>query len=141
MEEFQEEDIFWPEDDQDQEEDSMGFDVHSTNIRARNGTSAPIPIPSKGPVSHSWTAGFNYHGHGINMQDDDHDDDGEDYNGVAAGAGTLSRSMVPPHILVSRRYAEKMPFSVCVGNGRKLKGREQRAMRTSVLRLTGYLEK
>lgn len=138
MEEYQEVDILWPEIEEDQqEENNAQFDMRSTTSRARPGTcrtSAPILIPSRGPVSQSWTAGFNYGGNVIDMNDDEHDDEGDDYNGVG-------RNIVPPHILVSKRYADKMPFSVCIGNGRKLKGREQRAARISILRSTGYLEK
>ncbi|XP_059654660.1 protein S40-1-like [Cornus florida] len=32
--------------------------------------------------------------------------------------------MVPPHMIVGRRIAGKMEFSVCTGNGRTLKGRD-----------------
>ncbi|KAK9055947.1 hypothetical protein SSX86_027034 [Deinandra increscens subsp. villosa] len=48
--------------------------------------------------------------------------------------------MVPPHVLVRRRLAEKMAFSVCSGIGRTLKGRDLSEMRNSVLRMTGFLE-
>lgn len=140
MEEYQEVDILWPEleEDQEEEENNAEFDERSTTSRARPGTSAPILIPSRGPVSQSWTAGFNYGGDFTDMNDDEHDDDeGDDYN---IGGGR-NMHVVPPHILVSKRYADKMPFSVCIGNGRKLKGREQRAARISILRSTGYLEK
>jgi Senescence regulator len=143
MEEFQESDILWPELEEDQEENNMKLDAGSTTSRAQPRKSAPMLIPSKVPVSHSWTAGFNYGRNAIYMNDDDRDDDGDDDNGSRSGtdADTPNGSMVPPHILMSRKYANTMPFSVCVGNGRKLKGREQRAVRISVLRLTGYVEK
>ncbi|RRT69278.1 hypothetical protein BHE74_00001166 [Ensete ventricosum] len=45
---------------------------------------------------------------------------------------------VPPHIIVARR---KTAFSVCVGNGRTLKGRELCHVRNSILRMTGFLER
>lgn len=48
--------------------------------------------------------------------------------------------MVPPHVIAARRFAEKMAFSVCTGNGRTLKGRDLSRVRNSVLRLTGFLE-
>ncbi|KAI3741609.1 hypothetical protein L1987_59283 [Smallanthus sonchifolius] len=48
--------------------------------------------------------------------------------------------MVPPHVMVRRRLAEKMAFSVCYGIGRTLKGRDLSEMRNSVLRMTGFLE-
>lgn len=55
----------------------------------------------------------------------DYDDDGE---------------MVPPHVIVGRRIAGKIAFSVCFGIGRTLKGRDLREVRNSILRLTGFLE-
>nr|XP_043623018.1 uncharacterized protein LOC122594655 [Erigeron canadensis] len=48
--------------------------------------------------------------------------------------------MVPPHVMIRRRLAEKMAFSVCSGMGRTLKGRDLSEMRNSVLRMTGFLE-
>lgn len=48
--------------------------------------------------------------------------------------------MVPPHVLVARRIAGKMAFSVCTGNGRTLKGRDLSRVRNSILRMTGFLE-
>ncbi|XP_076924689.1 protein S40-3-like [Bidens hawaiensis] len=51
-----------------------------------------------------------------------------------------SGEMVPPHVMVRRRLAGKMTFSVCSGIGRTLKGRDLSEMRNSVLRMTGFLE-
>ncbi|KAK9267804.1 hypothetical protein L1049_010240 [Liquidambar formosana] len=48
--------------------------------------------------------------------------------------------MVPPHVIVGRRIAGKMAFSVCTGNGRTLKGRDLSEVRNSILRMTGFLE-
>ncbi|CAN8290816.1 unnamed protein product [Cochlearia groenlandica] len=49
--------------------------------------------------------------------------------------------MIPPHIIVRRRMdGEQMAFSVCIGNGRTLKGRDLSRVRNSVLKLTGFLE-
>ncbi|KAH1063490.1 hypothetical protein J1N35_028477 [Gossypium stocksii] len=48
--------------------------------------------------------------------------------------------LVPPHVILERRVAGKMAFSVCSGNGRTLKGRDLCQVRNSVLRMTGILE-
>ena len=49
--------------------------------------------------------------------------------------------ITPPHVIVGRRlFAEKMAFSVYSGNGRTLKGRDLSRVRTSILRMTGFLE-
>ncbi|EYU43294.1 hypothetical protein ABFS82_08G132900 [Erythranthe guttata] len=49
--------------------------------------------------------------------------------------------MVPPHVIIGRRVAEKIvAFSLCTGNGRTLKGRDLSEFRNSILRLTGFLE-
>ncbi|KVH89436.1 uncharacterized protein LOC112526869 [Cynara cardunculus var. scolymus] len=49
--------------------------------------------------------------------------------------------MIPPHVMVlRRRVAEKMAFSVCSGMGRTLKGRDLSEVRNCVLRMTGFLE-
>ncbi|CAN1283390.1 hypothetical protein LINPERPRIM_LOCUS18341 [Linum perenne] len=51
-----------------------------------------------------------------------------------------SEELVPPHVILGRRLAGKMAFSVCTGNGRTLKGRDLSQVRNSVLRMTGFLE-
>lgn len=48
--------------------------------------------------------------------------------------------IVPPHVIIGRRIAGKMAFSVCTGNGRTLKGRDLSQVRNSILRMTGFLE-
>ncbi|MFQ6639244.1 hypothetical protein Gotur_015354 [Gossypium turneri] len=48
--------------------------------------------------------------------------------------------LVPPHVILERRVAGKMAFSVCSGNGRTLKGRDLCQVRNSILRMTGFLE-
>ncbi|KAL9686849.1 hypothetical protein QQ045_031242 [Rhodiola kirilowii] len=48
--------------------------------------------------------------------------------------------VVPPHLIVARRLAEKMEFSVCSGKGRTLKGRDLKEVRNEILRMTGFLE-
>ncbi|KAE8689864.1 Pentatricopeptide repeat superfamily protein [Hibiscus syriacus] len=50
------------------------------------------------------------------------------------------REIVPPHVISGRRIAAKMAFSVCIGNGRTLKGRDLSEVRNSILKLTGFLE-
>ncbi|XVE51525.1 hypothetical protein DITRI_Ditri02bG0049100 [Diplodiscus trichospermus] len=60
---------------------------------------------------------------------DDFEED-EDYEG----------EVVPPHVILARRIAGKMAFSVCTGNGRTLKGRDLSQVRNSILRMTGFLE-
>ncbi|XP_023003525.1 uncharacterized protein LOC111497106 [Cucurbita maxima] len=49
-------------------------------------------------------------------------------------------NIVPPHMIIRRRLAGKMAFSVCTGNGRTLKGRDLNHVRNSILRMTGFLE-
>ncbi|CAI0560753.1 unnamed protein product [Linum tenue] len=49
-------------------------------------------------------------------------------------------SIIPPHVILARRVAGKMAFSVCTGNGRTLKGRDLSQVRNSILRMTGFLE-
>ncbi|KAL9691087.1 hypothetical protein QQ045_011504 [Rhodiola kirilowii] len=48
--------------------------------------------------------------------------------------------VVPPHLIVARRVAGKMEFSVCSGKGRTLKGRDLKEVRNEILRMTGFLE-
>ncbi|KAK8524572.1 hypothetical protein V6N13_015591 [Hibiscus sabdariffa] len=47
---------------------------------------------------------------------------------------------VPPHVILGRRIAGEMAFSVCTGNGRTLKGRDLSQVRNSIHRMTGFLE-
>ncbi|GMH30243.1 hypothetical protein Nepgr_032086 [Nepenthes gracilis] len=48
--------------------------------------------------------------------------------------------MVPPHVIVSRRFAGKIACSVCSDDGRKLKGMNLCRVRNSILRITGFLD-
>lgn len=48
--------------------------------------------------------------------------------------------MTPPHVILGRRFSGHMSYSVCTGNGRTLKGRDQSHFRNSILRMTGFLE-
>ncbi|ONK70144.1 uncharacterized protein A4U43_C05F30710 [Asparagus officinalis] len=51
------------------------------------------------------------------------------------------RKMIPPHVVVARRAADKAAFSMFAGNGRTLKGRDMKRVRDAVLRMTGFLER
>ncbi|CAL9085910.1 unnamed protein product [Musa acuminata var. zebrina] len=116
MEEFEEADILWP--DYDRDEDELTEEWHAGLVTRRR-TSSPVEIPSRPQPVRSWT---------LNGDDDDKDDGGKTHN-------------VPPHVMVTRRIADKTSFSVCVGNGRTLKGRDLRQVRNSILRMTGFLER
>ncbi|RWW16920.1 hypothetical protein GW17_00019170 [Ensete ventricosum] len=112
MEEFQEADILWPHDDR-YDGDAATVPWHRRH-RAPGKPTGPIKIPAKAQASFM------------------HDD----------GNGNGSGTMIPPHVIVAERIAgDKMAFSVFVGNGRTLKGRDLRRVRTSVLRMTGFLER
>ncbi|XP_022977254.1 uncharacterized protein LOC111477622 [Cucurbita maxima] len=52
----------------------------------------------------------------------------------------IDDDIVPPHVIIGRRVAGKMAFSLCTGNGRTLKGRDLSQVRNSILRMTGFLE-
>ncbi|KAF8413644.1 hypothetical protein HHK36_001636 [Tetracentron sinense] len=124
-EDFQECDVIWPEHHyrtavSDVKDREMIVPPQQNRRVARNKkqqqkkNSLPVNVPED-VAGRSW---FNY-------ADLDDFDDGE---------------MVPPHLLLARRIAGKMDFSVCTGNGRTLKGRDLSQVRNSILRLTGFLE-
>ncbi|RRT74926.1 hypothetical protein BHE74_00009510 [Ensete ventricosum] len=115
MEEFEEADILWP--DYDRHEGELTEEWHA-GVGAQMRTSIPVKIPSRPRAVRSWTGD----------DDDDKDDGGKNH-------------IVPPHVMVTRRIADKTSFSVCVGNGRTLKGRDLRQVRNSILRMTGFLER
>ncbi|KAJ8483555.1 hypothetical protein OPV22_016040 [Ensete ventricosum] len=112
MEELREADVLWPNKDDDAEP-------------RRKEIGAEKKPEDRG--SRSWKPVFVYDN---SRAEDDDDGDG-------GGGG----EMIPPHLIVASRMADKMAFSVCVGNGRTLKGRDLRRVRNSVLRLTGFLER
>lgn len=124
MEEFEEADILWP--DYDRDEDELTEEWHA-GLGARRRTSSPVEIPSRPQPVRSWTLGFASSDR-VHGDDDDKDDGGKTH-------------IVPPHVMVTRRIAGKTSFSVCVGNGRTLKGRDLRQVRNSILRMTGFLER
>jgi hypothetical protein len=82
----------------------------------RMANSVPVNIPDRSRIFHR-------------TDSDDHLDEESDDGEV-----------VPPHVIIGRRIAGKMAFSVCTGNGRTLKGRDLSQVRNSILRMTGFLE-
>ncbi|KAJ8483942.1 hypothetical protein OPV22_016427 [Ensete ventricosum] len=128
MEEFQESDVLWPDSGRDRDEDT---EERYAGLGAHRKASSPVRIPSRPLAVRSWTPGFAY---AANCDDDDDDDSDDSEDGRKS-------DMIPPHLIVARRVADKMAFSMCVGNGRTLKGRDLRQVRNSVLRMTGFLER
>lgn len=134
-EEFQESEVFWPDHHCQDDRRTVG-DVGNYNYeeviasprrnsrlkrkKSKQTNSLPVSIPEN--MTGQRTSWFH-------CQDSDDGDDvyGED-------------EMVPPHLMVARRIAGKMAFSVCTGNGRTLKGRDLSQVRNSILRMTGFLE-
>lgn len=134
MEEFQEAEILWPDCDREKDEEFAGDDSDGAQRKAPSGTGVKIPIAPPPAVS-SWAMGFDYGKRGGDtLNDDSSDEDG--------GGKGPRRHMTPPHLIVDdrRMSADKMAFSVCVGTGRTLKGRDLSHVRNAVLRLTGFLE-
>ncbi|CAL9193308.1 protein S40-1-like [Musa acuminata AAA Group] len=127
MEEFQEADVLWPDRDRDGDEDTEEWHA---GLGAHRKASSPVRIPSRPRAVHSWTPGFAY---AANCDDDDDDSDDNE--------GGRKSDTIPPHLIVARRVADKMAFSMCVGIGRTLKGRDLSQVRNSILRMTGFLER
>lgn len=125
-EEFQESEVIFQENAGDEDIERYG---HSDSRELRNNNkikrqkkrnSVPINVP--GNLSrNSW---FQYED--SDLFDDEYDDD--------------DGGITPPHVILGRRIAGKMAFSVCTGNGRTLKGRDLSQVRNSILRMTGFLE-
>ncbi|KAL0921038.1 hypothetical protein M5K25_008066 [Dendrobium thyrsiflorum] len=122
MEELMEFQVIWPEN----EDRPITIEWYSDEAEGdardiqRREAAAPVSIPR--PMG--WSPP---------VSDSDTDSDLE----------TESEKMVPPHVLVSRRWSEpssSVAFSLCSGPGRKLKGRDLRNVRNFVLRMTGFLE-
>ncbi|XP_074574001.1 uncharacterized protein LOC141830468 [Curcuma longa] len=126
MEELEEAEVLWP--------DNCGGDGgRKTAAVAPATTTLGVKTPSRAHGSaHSWAAGL---ASGLQHADEYADVDDDDDNGGGGG-------VIPPHVIVARRAAvgDKMAFSVCVGNGRTLKGRDLRRVRNSILKMTGFLE-
>ncbi|PPR85568.1 hypothetical protein GOBAR_AA35123 [Gossypium barbadense] len=124
-EEFQESEVIFSDNISNihgsHDEDAAVIDGGCFNYRGGfSNNSLPVNIPC---------GVFHYGGRGgaYDFEEEDEDDmeEGE---------------MVPPHVILGRRIAGKMAFSVCTGNGRTLKGRDLSQVRNSILRMTGFLE-
>lgn len=99
--------------------------INSNKLKRKNKkkkNSAPVNIPEI--ASGNANSVFQYVDSDF-FEDEYDDDDGE---------------ITPPHVILGRRIAGKMAFSVCTGNGRTLKGRDLSEVRNCVLRMTGFLE-
>ncbi|URE16055.1 DUF584 domain containing protein [Musa troglodytarum] len=119
-EELQEADILWPEHEQQEEAIT---ETWSSADGDRRKASDPIKIPSKSAYARRRRTSNNDDSGG---GEDDDDDDG---------------CRIPPHVIIGRRAADRMAFSVCVGKGRTLKGRDLSRVRNSILQMTGFLER
>ncbi|XP_059666841.1 protein S40-1-like [Cornus florida] len=128
-EEFQESEVIFPE-NAETNNDVHNFSAHYSNSRElgknkpkrkkkKKRNSLPVNIPDAF-AENSWFQCVE-----SDFFDDEYGDDGE---------------MIPPHVILGRRIAGKMAFSVCTGNGRTLKGRDLSEVRNSILRMTGFLE-
>ncbi|PUZ65161.1 hypothetical protein GQ55_3G200700 [Panicum hallii var. hallii] len=136
MEELQEADVLWPDLDERHGQDHCHCHGHQQQLEAGNkqpqgaagdarrrraGSSAPVGIragttPGGGPPP--WARSC--------------------YDSDESAA-----AFVPPHVVLAarRRCPEgRAASSVCVGQGRTLKGRDLQSLRTAVLRMTGFLE-
>lgn len=134
MEDFLEADVLWPEDPQLRPSSSAQALVSCDSNWNGAEKAAPIDIPHGGSarIHRSWKLDFsNREGDGGNG--------GSDGAREERGSGGRKK-MVPPHLLVARRFSGKMASSVCSGQGRTLKGRDLSQFRNSILRLTGFLE-
>ncbi|KAJ3695117.1 hypothetical protein LUZ60_000494 [Juncus effusus] len=116
MEELQERDVIWPDRENNHKPSVNGAQSASEEIRV----SAPINIPNSRETTHADFDLDSEEGH----QDDNNDG---------------GRKIVPPHIIIARRFADQM-FSVCFGNGRTLRGRDLINFRNSIFRMTGFIE-
>ncbi|XP_038976485.1 uncharacterized protein LOC120107324 [Phoenix dactylifera] len=137
MEEFQEDDVLWSDGEHQDDDDTVLEKQPSTRQQARRKESAPVDIPPKARVgaSRSWAPRCSFHDSDNNSMDGDYDDDDDDFG------NNSSDERIPPHIIVARRTSDKMAFSVCVGKGRTLKGRDLYRVRNAILRMTGFLER
>ncbi|XP_039123074.1 uncharacterized protein LOC120259523 [Dioscorea cayenensis subsp. rotundata] len=101
---------------------------NNKNKKEKKECSMPMEIQR----GHSWSHGAYIH----KFDNDNEDDEDDDYNDYDDDKGK-----VPPHVVVARRFTDRMVYSVCTGNGRTLKGRDLRNVRDSILRMTGFLER
>ncbi|KAK3135066.1 hypothetical protein QOZ80_5BG0414170 [Eleusine coracana subsp. coracana] len=123
MEEFHESDVLWPDHGHQCHRQKQQLIKGSRRghaaacggvARRRPASSAPVAIPE--PATRCCCC----------CEDDDEE----------------KSLLVPPHVVVARRRRaeENAACSMCVGQGRTLKGRDLQCVRTAVLRMTGFLE-
>ncbi|RLN28429.1 uncharacterized protein C2845_PM05G31950 [Panicum miliaceum] len=125
MEELQEADVLWPDHDRchchgGHQQFEAGKPQGAAPCRRRAGSSAPVGIRAgaTGGGPPPWARSC--------------------YDSDESAA-----ALVPPHVVLAarRRCPEgRAASSVCVGQGRTLKGRDLQSVRTAVLRMTGFLE-
>ncbi|KAF8719245.1 hypothetical protein HU200_023940 [Digitaria exilis] len=125
MGELQEADVLWPEPDHQDDCHCHGRGRRDAprggEARRRAGASAPVGIRvGTATRPSSWARGYD--------------------------SDESPPAFVPPHLeLAARRRCSELEgrvvaSSVCVGQGRTLKGRDLQSVRTAVLRMTGFLE-
>ncbi|PHU18978.1 hypothetical protein BC332_10129 [Capsicum chinense] len=126
MEEFQESEVVFQENIENEENDrdydefqnSDSANLQSRKRSKRISNSLPINIPENLSRHNSC---FKHVKNEI-----DFSEDGE---------------IIPPHVITGTRIDRKMmSFSICSGYGRTLKGRDLSQVRNSILRMTGFLE-
>ncbi|XP_043700372.1 uncharacterized protein LOC122651108 [Telopea speciosissima] len=152
-EEFQESDVFWPQQShprenrlyrsvfQDENVNPAEMFINTNNNsaaaqhnsgqlrkkkrskRSNSSHSLPVTIPC------NLNQGSNNNNSSFHYSDSNESDDELD-----------DAEMMPPHLMVAGRLTDQMAFSVCTGNGRTLKGRDLSRFRNSILRMTGFLE-
>ncbi|KAG8086118.1 hypothetical protein GUJ93_ZPchr0010g8608 [Zizania palustris] len=131
MEEFQEADVLWPDKhhhghEHPQKQQRSGRDDGGA-VRRPGGAGAPsvpVGIPAVSTTTvRPWPSTAAEH---------------------EEAATSSWAAFVPPREAAAARARrsseEAAAFSVCVGHGRTLKGRDLRCVRTAVLRMTGFLE-
>ncbi|OEL27183.1 hypothetical protein BAE44_0011801 [Dichanthelium oligosanthes] len=135
MEEFQEADVLWP--DATHHHHACHRHLHRDATQPHAAArpehlklqSAPVRIPAA-MTPEAQARSY-----------DDRDDDDGTVVRRASGVAEPRIGIVPPHVLAARRCADerRVASSVCVGQGRTLKGRDLRAVRNAVLHMTGFL--
>ncbi|WOK91432.1 hypothetical protein Cni_G00123 [Canna indica] len=128
MEELYEADVMWPADGHEpQPRPSNARKLSSSSSRrAWKPLSAPMEVPRmmtrrRSPVAGEGNGGYGYPDEEVEEEEEN------------------AAELVPPHLLAASR-SRKEAFSLCGEKGRRLKGRELRHVRNSVLRMTGFLE-
>ncbi|KAK6268559.1 hypothetical protein QUC31_012719 [Theobroma cacao] len=111
--------------------DYRGFSKND-RVPARNSNNKSKRNTKKKKIASSLPVNIPRHRHGTVF----HCGEADDFEEEQDDEGEI----VPPHVILGRRIAGKMAFSVCTGNGRTLKGRDLSQVRNSILRMTGFLE-